>query len=323
MGRVTAGREPWRSIVAELAEEHGGVVSRRLLREQGIRRERVASEVAHGRWALHGEQTVAVHTGPLGEPARRWRAVWEVGERIAVVDGVSSLQDAGLRHFTDDAVHVSVRHTHDIVPVEGVVIHKVRRRDDKDVVRVGLPRTRPAAAAIRGAHWAVSDRQAALVLAMAVQQRMVSADDLRDARRRVRGRNRRALITLLIADVCDGAHSLGELDFGARSRRYGLPPPLRQVMRRMGGGAVYLDCEWPEARLVVEIDGSGHRQGLAVSLDNLRQNSIAMGDRLVLRIDLVGMRVAEAAFMEQVCTAYRMRAPAHPLEVLPPAVGQQ
>lgn len=325
MGRIRVGSEPWRKAATARADEYGGVLSRRVLRSLGVGRGRVASEVAHRRWQTHGEQTVAVHTGPLDEVARRWRAVWEVGQDIAVVDGVTALEAAGLRHYNDDRVHVSVLHTHSVTPVDGVVIHKVRRRDELDVVPVGLPRTRPAAAAIRAAHWAASDRQAALILAMTMQQRLTRPDDLRDARRRVRGRNRRALITLLVADVCDGAHSLGELDFGGLCRAYGLPLPTRQSRRRVGAGRAYLDCEWEEARLVVEIDGSGHRWGLAVSADNLRQNAVAMGDRLVLRIDLLGMRVHEREFMEQVRTAYLSRAGrAHQrVEVLPRASGQR
>ena len=47
----------------------------------------VRRAVESGRWQLHGRQTVAVHTAPLDVVARRWRAVWEVGEAIAAIDG--------------------------------------------------------------------------------------------------------------------------------------------------------------------------------------------------------------------------------------------
>ena len=57
---------------------------------------------------------------------------------------------------------------------------------------------------------------------------------------------------------------------------------------------------WAGSRLVVEIDGAGHRLGLAVTDDNLRQNEVVLGDDRVLRIDVVGMRLEEAAFMGQV-----------------------
>jgi len=81
-----------------------------------------------------------------------------------------------------------------------------------------------------------------------------------------------------LRDITDGAQSLGELDFAQMCRRHGIPPPDRQVLRRTARGRVYLDARWAGRRLVVEIDGAGHRVGLAVTDDNLRQNEVALGD---------------------------------------------
>ena len=52
--------------------------------------------------------------------------------------------------------------------------------------------------------------------------------------------------------------------------------------------------------MVVEIDGAGHRMGLAVTDDNLRQNAVVLDDDRVLRLDLIGMRLFEEEFMAQV-----------------------
>lgn len=299
-----------RAAAKVAADDHDGVLSRGELRSLGYASHDIAREVRAGRWQLHGRQTVALHTGDLSRGAQRWRAVWEVGAGIAVLDGVSALEAAGLTGFNEPSIHVSVRHTHDIVGVDGVTIHKVASRTSGDVLTNGVPRARPEVAAIRGAHWAVSDRQAALVLAMATQQRLIDGPRLRDTRRRVRGRNRRALITQLIRDVTDGAQSLGELDFLALCTRHGVPRPVLQTVRLLPNGRAYLDARWPQARLGVEIDGSGHRVGLAVSADNLRQNDLALThDDLILRIDLVGMRVHEAEFMDQVRRGYLARSP--------------
>ena len=104
----------------------------------------------------------------------------------------------------------------------------------------------------------------------------------------------------VLRDVTDGAQSLGELDFAEMCRRHGIPAPDRQVLRRTALGRIHLDARWKGSRFVVEIDGAGHRVGLAVSDDNLRQNEVVLGDDRVLRIDLVGLRVHEVAFMRQV-----------------------
>ena len=293
-----------RACASAEAVHHGGVLSRDLLRATGIDRHLVRNAVTAGRWALAGRQTVAMQTGPLDQLARRWRAVWEVGEQIAAIDGVSALQAAGLVNFSDSRVHVSVVHTADLRSVEGVEVHKVIRRTPQELAGAGLPRTRPAVAAIRAAHWAASDRQAALILCMTVQQRLCTGAQLREAEADIPGRNRRAFIHQIVGDVADGAHSLGELDVLTALRRRGLPPPTRQSLRQLPGGKVYLDMVWEEARLVVEVDGAGHVSGLQMVDDDLRQNAVAMGDRLVIRIGLIGWRLFREQYLDQVCTAY-------------------
>jgi very-short-patch-repair endonuclease len=296
-----------RERATAVAGDYGGVLSRRLLRELDVDRNAQAREVAAGRWRLHGHETVAVHTMALGDVARRWRAIWEVGAAAAVLDGVSALHAAGVRGFDEGAVHVSVPRAVHHAGVPGVRIHRVERRL-RELALAGIPRVRPAEAAIRAASWAVSDRQAALVLALVVQQRVVTPGQLLEAASRVSVRSRRALIPLLVADVAAGAQSLGELDFAALCRRHGLPVPDRQVVRTTPTGRIYLDVCWSDVGLVVEIDGSGHRSGLAVMDDNLRQNAVVLQGETVLRIDLVGLRLQPDAFMAQVCRAHALLA---------------
>jgi very-short-patch-repair endonuclease len=83
-------------------------------------------------------------------------------------------------------------------------------------------------------------------------------------------------------------------------RRCGLPEPDRQVLRHTLRGRVYLDVRWRHSRLVVEIDGSHHGAGLAMVADQLRQNEVALQREIVLRITLLGLRVAGDAFLDQV-----------------------
>lgn len=302
-----AARRARRLTIAEAAAEHGGVLSRALLRDLGADRHVIRHAVASGRWRRIGDQTVAIHEGPLSTEGSHWRAVWETGLRIAALDGATALQRAGLTGFTTDGIHVSIPHGSDPGRIDGVVLHRVIRRVPDEVVHNGIPRARPAVAAIRAAHWAASNRQAALVLAMPVQQRLVTPSQLREAAFAVRGRTRRAFIKQVVADIADGAHSLGELDFAAMCRVRGLPEPSRQVVRRGPRGRIYLDAGWEELGLAVEIDGAGHRAGLAVTDDLLRQNAVTIGGELVLRMDLLGLRIEGDAFMDQVCRAHRDR----------------
>ena len=269
------------------------------LAELGYDHAAISREVDNDRWLRLGTHTVMLHTGEVGTAALRWRAVWEVAEHVALVDGVTALLAAGLTGYTEDVVHVSVPRGAQCPRVDGVRVHRVTRGAG-EAVGAGLPRTRVEIAALRAAAWARTDRQAALLLCLVVQQRLTTGARLLSALTVVRNRGRRPFVRRVLRDVTDGAQSLGELDFAQMCRRHGIPPPDRQVLRRTARGRVYLDARWAGRRLVVEIDGAGHRVGLAVTDDNLRQNEVALGDDRVLRIDLVGLRVHEVAFMQQV-----------------------
>jgi very-short-patch-repair endonuclease len=295
-----------RRAVAREAERFGGVLSRTALRGLGADRHVIAREAAGDRWAIHGAQTVAVHTRPLEAPALWWRAVWESGSRVATLDGVSALLAAGVNGYNDPVVHVSVPDAHSPKRTPGVRVHRVVRLDGELLTDRGVPRVRPALAAVRAAHWAVSDRQAALVLVLPMQQGIVSGPQLQAATSMWSGRRRRALIPQLVQDITDGATSLGELDFARMCRERGLPQPDRQVVRRTPRGRVYLDVGWGRSRLVVEIDGSHHGEGLTVISDHLRQNEVALTRDIVLRISLLGLRLAEDPFLDQVARALRL-----------------
>lgn len=296
--------ERHRRVQAE-SEETGYVLDRRRLRALGVSRFQVAAQVRAGRWTREGRQTVSTRDAPLSDVGQRWRAVWEAGERIALVDGVSALQAAGLKGWTEDLVHISAIHHHNVAPISGVRVHKVIRRVEDEAVGAGLPRTTPAVAAIRAAHWAVSDLQAATIMAMTVQQRLATSAQLLRARELVRGRTRRAFIRRIVLDIADGAQALGELQFTEACRRRGMPEPTRQVLRILPGGRAYLDVYFEEYGLVVEIDGAGHLWGLNGLDDNLRDNAVVIDGDRVLRINVIGLRLSEDTFMDQVGDALR------------------
>jgi hypothetical protein len=286
------------------AESFGGVLSRRRLRKLGIDDQAIRRAAEAKRCAVHGRQTVALDRAPLSPTAARWRAVWEVGEGITALDGIGALQAEGLTGFDDDKVHVSIPHPCRPLAVSGVRIHRVRRWDPAELLPVELPRMRTDVAAVRAAHWADTDRQAALILCLVTQQRLTTPFRLMKVAEGHIGRRDR-LVAAVSKDLLGGAHSLGELDFARICLEWRLPPPSRQVVRTGARGRVYLDVCWEDVGLAVEIDGSQHRLGLAVTDDNLRQNAVTIGGEMVLRIDVIGLRIAEREFMTQVVDAYR------------------
>lgn len=108
-------------------------------------------------------------------------------------------------------------------------------------------------------------------------------DSLRTALSALGPVRRRALLLETLGDVAGGSHSVPELDFVAAVRRAGLPLPRRQAQVRRDDGTWYLDAEWEDFALVVEVDGAQHAELLAREADDVRRNALEVGGRRVLR----------------------------------------
>ena len=283
----------------ELAAEQGGVVSRRQVYAQGMTRGEVRAQVRAARWRRVGSQSLAVRTGGLSTDGQLWASVFEAGPR-AFVDGASALVAAGLEHYTQATIRVSVPRGARVRRARGVDIRQTRRWAVDDVVEHGLPRARIEVAAVRAALWAASDKQAALILTLLVQQGLSTAERIGVEMLRVRRDRRRGFVYGVILDLLGGARSLGELDFARQCRERGLPAPTRQVVRRGRHGRYYLDVAWDQWGVVVEIDGIHHTWAVNVVGDALRQNDVTLQDAVVLRLPLLGLRVAADEFFNQI-----------------------
>jgi len=239
---------------------------------------------------------------PAGE-ALLWQAVWESGSG-AVLDGAAALVACGLTGFRPEVIDVALPSRSRGHALSGVRLR--RRRELGPCLDVGVPRTRPEAATVRAAQWAKSDRQAALVICLVVQQRLVRPERLLAQWLAQTRSPRRAFLHAVIRDVCDGVHSLGELDFARLCRARGLPEPSRQEVRVQRDGRAYLDVAWDDLGLVVEVDGGHHGLALNPVDDALRQNEVVLSASRVLRIPVIGLRLDADAFMDQVVRAHHL-----------------
>jgi hypothetical protein len=260
------------------------VVSRRQLAGARVPRWLIRAEVVAGRWQLPSEQTVVLHNGPLGPEELRWIAVLGTSPRAAL-DGVTALQEAGVE-LSDTEIHVIAPKGSEPRAVPGVVVHESRRYREEDVIRIGIPRVRPAVAAIHAALWAVTDRQAKLFVLKCVQQRRAPLEQIERALEGVRRHPRRKLLRELVVDMAGGIQSLGELDVAEDFRRRGLPEPDRQVVRRRSSGTEYLDCRFSAYELVLEIDGAGHEAPDQRLADLLRDLAVIADGETTVRLPL-------------------------------------
>lgn len=285
--------------VEAVAADQAGVVSRTQLYALGVTRSRVRAHLRARRWRRVGSQSISLTTGPLTRAAQQWAAVFEAGPR-AFLDGSSALVASGLRNFDESAIRVSVPRGARVRRARGLDIRQTRRWQADDVVGSGVPRSRPAVAAVRGALWARSDRQATLLMTMAVQQGLDDASALGVELLRVRRHRRRRLLHAVVLDLLSGVHSLGEADFRRMCHQHGLPEPSRQVVRRARNGTYYLDALWDDWGVAVEVDGIHHAWAQNVVADALRQNDVTLTHSRVLRLPLLGLRIAAPEFFEQI-----------------------
>lgn len=296
---ATARRRLALKKLGELACEQLQVVSRRQLYGAGVTRGYVRAQLEARRWRVVSPQCVCLHTGPLPRAAELWAAVLEAGPR-AVLDGASALEASGLTGFETERIRVSVFRGAKVVRTTTVDVRQTRRLTLEDTAPSGVPRTRVPTAAVRGAMWARSDKQAALLLTMVVQQGLSTAEKLGVAMLAVRRDKRRDFIHAVILDLLGGVRSLPELDFACLCRERGLPEPSRQVLRKTTNGCYYLDVVWDEWKVVVEIDGVQHVLAPSVVDDALRQNEVTLRDATVLRLPVLGLRVAPEQLFDQI-----------------------
>jgi very-short-patch-repair endonuclease len=302
-----------RRAAEALADGQSGVLCRRQLEEHELPRWLLQLEVRSGHWRRTGAQTVVVHNGPLSPAARRTVAAFEVSPRAAL-DGVTALQHRGVTALSDTALHVIVPRGARPHRTAGVVVHESRRFDEADVQVVDGARTvLPAVAAVHGALWAVTDRQATYLLLLVVQQRLAEAGQLLDAAAAVRRHARRGLLHRIAAEAAGGVHSLGELDVARAVRARGLPEPDRQVLRRRPSGTEYLDVRFDRYQLTLEVDGAGHDELMQRTADVLRDFRLVSEGDAVLRLPLAVFRLAEQQVLdrlEQVLVSRGWRRPA-------------
>ncbi len=291
--------------VRRLADQQGGVVSRRQLYALGVTRWEIKGQLRGGRWQLLSDQALCLHNGPVADQGHWWSAVIQGGPR-ACLDGASALVASGLERFTPGRVRVSVPHGSRPRRTAHYDIRPTRRWSEDDVMPTsGIRRTRPAVAAVRGALWARTDREATFLLTLTVQQGLCRPEDLGLELLKVRRDKRRLLLHTVVGDLLDGARALGELDVVRELRRRGLPSPERQVLRQDSRGRYYLDLYWPQYGLVVEIDGIHHTWAQNVVGDALRQNALVLHGDVVLRLPLLGMRLQPDDFFDQIGVALR------------------
>ncbi len=239
------------------------VISRR----QALRfltRSAVEHRVRSGRWQRPARSVYVAMTGPIGVPQRRWIGVLASRGPLAAFSALEVLGLKGYgKRYTEVLITAGRRVR--IVPPE-TVIRRTASLTTGDVLTQGLPpSTVPARSVVDAAQWARDDAEATAVTAAAFQQRLVAGDEVLAVLDRLHGVRREALIRQTVEDARGGSHSISEVQFLQLCRRYGLPEPDRQVVRRDSRGRkrqVDLGHFYPSRRAEVsKVNLRGGRRG--------------------------------------------------------------
>jgi hypothetical protein len=269
----------------------------------------VRDQIRARRWQRLG-RAVLLHNGVPARAELCEVALRNCGPQ-AILTAFTGAAELGLRGWEREPIHVLVPGGTHVTRVRSLPLRVHFAGDWQTVRRVGQRRVHRAAPALAlAAATFTAQRPACGLLAAGVQQRLVTAAQLRDAVANSPRMRHRAALLLAIADIEQGAEALSEIDFARLCRRNGLPEPVRQAVRvRRDGRRRYLDAEWKLAggrRVVAEVDGALHLAPRKWWADQLRQNEIVLTGDLVLRFPTVVFRHEQAIVIDQLKRALRL-----------------
>jgi hypothetical protein len=278
---------PIPDAVLRLAAHQDGLLARAQLRQLGFDADRVRSQITAQRWALRSPTVISTFTGQLTREQLCWLGVLHAGGP-SLVGGYTALERHGLRHWPREHVTILIDDDARPEPVAGIRFLRTRRPLDRwRSLRAELPVARVEPAALLTAGYESNRRTAQGLLAAVVQQGLTTPADLMAELPRMRPLRWSRLLRAALTDIGEGAGSVAEIDVRRMCRRFGLPPPRRQVRRRDSAGRRrFTDCEWrlPDGSLLVlEVDGAFHMDAEHWEEDLARQRRLSGPGRTIVR----------------------------------------
>jgi predicted transcriptional regulator of viral defense system len=268
--------------VASLAARQHGVVSRRQLLDAGLTRLMIQRR-------LESRRLVPLHRGVYAVGHRRLRregfwlaAVLAVGHG-ALLSHREGAAIHGLRPAERASVDVTVAARRQAA---GVQVHRVEHLDLEDATEVGGVPVTSVARTLVDLATVVSPQTLRKALDEAERSHRLDARAIEAVLERTRGRNGRgherirAALEELARTGATVIRSLLEDRFLSLLDAHGLPRPSANAWTE----AMEVDACWPQARLVVELDGwDAHHTRQAFQQDRTRSNDLQAAGWTVLR----------------------------------------
>ncbi|UYM07553.1 PDDEXK family nuclease [Solicola gregarius] len=268
----------------------------------------VINQLHKHRWQRPCRGVIVVHNGPILESERRMVALLS-GPPRSVLGGLTALREDGFAGFESVDARPRI-----IVPAgarrpsnRDVDVHWSEHLGDDDVHPLQVPvRTRPARSALNEAAWSRPPRLARALILSVVQQGLARPDDLIARLATWPNGQHHGLIMESTLDAAGGTQSLPEGDFVRICTRQGAPPPSQQVVRRRPDGRLFVDIEWRQHDVAVEIHGIPHMRVLNWEADLMRANEIVIAGPRLLIFSSYAVRHEPDRVWDQVCRALRL-----------------
>jgi very-short-patch-repair endonuclease len=271
-----------RSAVA-LAEAQHGVISRKQLLALGFTPRMIQKRLESGRLHLLHRGVYALGHRVLSRRGHWMAAVLASGER-AVLSHRSAAALWGIRQTDRGRIEVTVPLAKRARP--RIQIHRAPLPPDELATHHGIPVTTPSRTAFDLAAVLPEDRMAK-VLSELERLRLpndpVSLHELLDRHPQGRGSK---LLRRQLEDL-EPTHTRSELEdaFNAFLKTTDLPPPLVNQPLHLQDRVIHPDFFWPEASLIVELDGRGsHDTRAAFETDRARDRAALVAGLRTVRV---------------------------------------
>jgi hypothetical protein len=269
--------------LAALAASQCGILTRDQVLVLGYTDDYIRARLDGGQWVRLHPGVVATFTGPLTRQATTWAAVLYAGAG-ATLSHHTAAEVHRLVDELDDDIHLTVPVGRRVRSRRGVQIHYAHRLPDtRDDSRV------PAVVNVNDTVLDLVDvsarpKEAIDWVTRACQRRRTNPQRLRAAlalRKKIRWR---AMVEAALTDVADGAETPLELAYLRKvERAHGLPTGARQRHRRSGGRSQWVDVEYTDFGVRVELDGRIGHVGDGAFRDRRRDNASVLEGFATLR----------------------------------------
>jgi very-short-patch-repair endonuclease len=239
----------------ELVELQSGIISRQQAILGGMDPYVIDRLLRSRRWQCLQRGSYAVFTGEPPREAVLWAALHRAGTG-AVLSHQTAAELFKLTDQPSSLIHLTIPASRRVDGIPGAIIHRSARVREASHPALLPPRTRIEETVLDLVQHAPTFDVAFNWTCGACQRRLTTADKLGSAmstRSRVRWR---AELSVALADVRDGVHSLLEYRYVHNvEQSHGLPRAVRQVRIIRGIRTGYLDNLYKQYRVCVELDG--------------------------------------------------------------------